>query len=307
MEFFRGTHIDFIGKAKAVFTFSTAFIILGLVAIWTTGGIQFGIDFTGGTEVNIQYTEGALEVEDLRNVLNDAGVEGAEIKEFGSGNQYILRVPTEINGKAASDEVVRIASEAFPNAGIDLRGSETFEGKVGEEMQMNALVAVICSVFVILLYVAFRFEFTFGLGAVLALVHDILAALIIVVLFNAAGIINLEMNQNMIAAFLAVLGFSINNTVIIFDRIRENTENLKGKAFSELANLSINETLSRTVNTFITTTLALVTIVLFGGEVLQGFAFAMLAGFVAGTYSSLFLSSNFVNWYVNRKTAAARA
>ncbi len=306
MEFFRGTHIDFIGKAKLVFTFSAAFIILGIVAV-SMIQIDLGIDFTGGTEVNIQYNEGTLDVEDLRNVLNDAGVDGAEIKEFGAGNQYILRVPTEINGVAASDEVVRIASAAFPEAGIDLRGSETFEGKVGEEMQMNALTAVIFSVIVILLYVAFRFEFTFGLGAVLALVHDIIAALIIVVVFNAIGLVHLEMNQNMVAAFLAVLGFSINNTVIIFDRIRENTENLKGKSFSELANLSINETLSRTVNTFITTSLALVTIVLFGGEVLQGFAFTMLAGFVAGTYSSLFLSSNFVNWYMSRKTATAKA
>ena len=160
------------------------------------------------------------------------------------------------------------------------------------------ILAVILAVIAMLIYIAFRFEFTFGLGAIVALVHDVIISFGIVMLFHHLGIISNEFNQNMIAAMLTVVGYSVNDTVIVFDRIRENQEKHKGLHFIKLANLSINETLSRTINTVLTVVLVLITMVLLAGPVLQGFAFTMLVGIVFGTYSSVYIATAFVVFYM---------
>lgn len=170
--------------------------------------------------------------------------------------------------------------------------------KVGSELRTAALIAVVLAILAIMLYIAFRFEFTFGIGAAVAIIHDVLVTLAFVTILSKLGILNLEMNTAMIAAFLTVIGFSVNDTVIIFDRVRENLEKHKAMNLIQLMNLSINETLSRTVNTVMTVVLVLLTMTLFGGEGLEGFAFTMLIGIVTGTYSSIYIASAFVIWYI---------
>ena len=172
--------------------------------------------------------------------------------------------------------------------------------KIGDEMRGQALWAILLSVIAITLYIAFRFEFTFGIGAIVALVHDVTIAFTFIVLFQIISPFGLEIDQSILAGMLTVIGFSINDTVIVFDRIRENRNNYKGRSFVDIVNQSINETLSRTVNTTITAELVLLILLFFGGESLQGFAFTMAIGFLVGTYSSIFIATPFVIWYMSK-------
>ncbi len=303
MEFFRNTKIDFLSKRKTFFFVSFVMVVGGMIAA-LLAGIDYGIDFTGGTEIAVKYKEGSADTESIRKTLQDAGISRFELKSYGAPNEFLIRAQDDVataGTAAVSDNVLKSLRAAYPGADksdVELLKVDTIGPKVGKELATNAVIAIILSIIAILIYVAFRFEFVYGLGAVVALLHDVVVAFAITVLFNKAGLINLEVNQALIAAFLTVLGFSINNTVIIFDRIRENLENYKNMSFVPLVNKSINDTLARTVNTFLTTALALMTIVLFGGEVLQGFAFTMLIGFIAGTYSSIYISSSFVVWFM---------
>jgi preprotein translocase SecF subunit len=170
--------------------------------------------------------------------------------------------------------------------------------KVGGELRSKAYLALALSFLMITLYIAFRFEFLYGLGALVALLHDAILAFVISVMVHDLGIINLEINQSFLAAMLTVIGFSVHDTVIIFDRIRENREKFKNMPLLEMMNMSINETLSRTINTVLTAVIVLLVITIFGGEVLQGFSFVMLVGFITGAYSSIYIASSFVAWYL---------
>ena len=305
MQFFTNTHIDFLSKRKTFFFVSFVMVVGGLIASLLVG-VDLGIDFTGGTEVVVRF-ENPVEVDELRTNIANSGVEGFELKSFEADNEFLIRLQQSRTEDAGQDKLVSevvveelrsVYGGSSPETAVEVRSVQTIGPTVGEELKFDAAIAVLLSVLAILAYVAFRFEFVFALGAIVALVHDICIAFALAVLMNKLNIINLEINQGLIAAFLTVLGFSINNTVIIFDRIRENRELHKNQSFVPLVNLSINDTLSRTVNTFLTTALALFTIVLFGGPVLQGFAFTMLVGFIAGTYSSIYISSSFVVWYL---------
>ncbi len=294
MQFFDKTNIDFVGKRKIFFIFSTVVILLGLIGTMTLG-VSYGIDFDGGTEIGVGFS-GEVETNQIRTIVNDAGFDGAEIKSFGKENQFLIRVKES----ADAPQILQAAlASAFPNLQVETLKVDKIGPKIGKESRMDAMIAVFLSVIAILLYVAFRFEFTFGIGAIVALVHDVLVTFAVIVIVNKFGVINLEINQTILAGMLTVVGFSINDTVIIFDRIRENKENLRGKRFTDLVNTSINETLSRTINTVLTTALVLLALVLFGGPVLEGFAFTMLVGIITGTYSSIYIASSFVIWYWN--------
>jgi preprotein translocase SecF subunit len=188
--------------------------------------------------------------------------------------------------------------KTFPNQTLTLLKVDKIGPKVGAELRSKAFIALGLSFLMIMLYIAFRFEFLYGLGAIVALVHDAILAFVVSVMVHDLGIINLEVNQSMLAAMLTVIGFSVHDTVIIFDRIRENREKHKNMPFIEMVNLSINETLSRTINTVMTAVIVLIVITIFGGEVLQGFAFVMLIGFITGAYSSIYIASSFVAWYL---------
>lgn len=304
MEFFRNTHIDFIGQRTKFFILSIVVTVAGLVAA-AVAGIDYGIDFEGGNEIAVEFSQ-TTETGAVRAALEKAGYAGSEIKSYGQANQYLIRVAdvpaVQQNNATTSvtDELMGTLQQSFPNENIKLLKSEKIGPKVGAELRQQALIAVVLSIIAILIYIALRFEFIYGLGAIIALVHDVLVAFAAVVIFHKLGILNLEINQNMIAAFLTVIGFSINDTVIIFDRIRENREVHKSMPLIPLMNMSINETLSRTINTVLTVVMVLLTMVLFGGEVLAGFAFAMLVGIVTGAYSSIYIASSFVIWYLEK-------
>jgi preprotein translocase subunit SecF len=263
-------------------------------------GLKFGIDFTGGTEVGVELSGKANATAEIREIVEKGGVFGIEIKSFGRDNQYLIRVPADAYG--AGVDVRKTVEERLQQAmsaeNIKILMVNNIGAKVGSELRTAALIAVVLAIIAIMLYIAFRFEFTFGIGAAVAIIHDVLVTLAFVAILSKLGFLNLEMNTAMIAAFLTVIGFSVNDTVIIFDRVRENLEKHKAMNLIQLMNLSINETLSRTVNTVMTVVLVLLTMTLFGGEGLEGFAFTMLIGIVTGTYSSIYIASAFVIWYV---------
>lgn len=294
MQFFGKTNIDFLGKRK-IFAVISAIVLVVSVTAAIILKPNVGIDFQGGTEIAVKFDE-PVSTQELREIIDGAGFQGGEIKSFGAENQFLIRIKE--TGKEVRQIPVLLAEKypGFTEAKNVLK-SDTIGPKIGGEMYLNAVLAVVLAVVFILLYIAFRFEFTFGLGAVVALVHDVLITFGLIVIIDHTGLINLEFNQAILAALLTVVGYSINDTVIIFDRIRENTDRHKGMNFTKLANMSINETLSRTVNTTLTSTLVFITIILFGGPVLQGLAFTMFIGIITGTYSSVFIASSFMIWY----------
>ena len=298
MQLFSKTNIDFLSKRGTLVWLSLVLNIIGIVAPFALG-LRFGIDFAGGTEIAVQLNA-SNKVGEIRTAIEEANLTGAEIKSYGADNQYLIRIPSTSYADDPTPAVVDAIKKAIPGESVNLLKKDSIGPKVGEELRNKALLAVILAVFAIGIYIAFRFEVLYGVGAAIALLHDVLVTLAMVTVFSSLGIINLEINQAMIAAFLTVVGFSVNDTVIIFDRIRENRELHKGMNLIKLMNLRINETLSRTVNTVMTVVLVLLTLVLLGGEVLQGFAFTMLVGIVTGAYSSIYIASSFVVWFMEK-------
>jgi preprotein translocase SecF subunit len=258
-------------------------------------GIEFGIDFEGGTEIAYQFSK-PVHADVIRNAVEKAGIKGGEIKSFGKENQFLVRVKDSEN---AQQKITDAFNKYLPDNKTTTLKVDKIGPKIGKELRGQAFLAVIISIIAIMLYIAFRFEFTFGFGAVIALIHDVVLTFLVVIIVNKLGWIDLEFNQSILAAMLTVVGFSVNDTVIVFDRIRENKDKMKGTPFLKLVNLSINETLSRTINTVLTVVIVLLTIVLLGGPVLQGFAFTMLIGIIFGTYSSIYIASVFVLWYMH--------
>jgi|DewCreStandDraft_2_1066082.scaffolds.fasta_scaffold02371_5 preprotein translocase subunit SecF len=300
MEFFGKTSIDFLGKRRLFLVVSVVINVIGLILL-IFGGLRLGIDFLGGTEVAVRFSS-EQHTDAIRSAVAAAGFPNAEIKSYGKASEFLIRVP-EIGGQGEQSASFRIVSglkKAFPSETITVLKEDRIGPKIGSELRTKAFVAVLLAIVAILLYIAFRFEFIYGLGAVVALVHDVLVALTFVLIGQKLEILNLEFNQGVLAALLTVVGFSINDTVIIFDRIRENRDKHKGMALVPLMNLSINETLSRTINTVLTVVLVLATLLALGGEVLHGFSFTMLVGIITGTYSSIYIASAFVVWYTER-------
>jgi len=297
MEFFHGTKIDFLSKRKLFFMISTSVIVLGIIAVFVIGP-KFGIDFIGGTEMAVRFSP-VQSIESVRSTIEKAGFVGSEIKSYGTSDEFLIRL-NDGGDKAVSTKVTESLKKAYPNATVTVLKIDRIGPKVGDELRIQASIAVVLAVIAIMLYIAFRFEFVYGIGAIVALVHDVVFAIIAIVIVQKLGIINLEINQASLAAILTVLGYSINDTVIVFDRIRENKELHKGMKLVPLINLSINETLSRTLNTVLTVVVVLTTMTILGGEVLQGFAFTMLVGILIGTYSSIYIASATVVWYLEK-------
>lgn len=300
MQFFSNTHIDFLGKRKIFYMVSLVVTVAGIVAALVRG-VEFGIDFEGGVNAEFRFPE-AVAIADVRSAVESAGFEGAEVKSGGE-NDVIVRVKG--NETAEQGENLGQVTERLNTALRDkfqYQGSDTIitrevnsvGPKIGKELRTGAILAVLFSVIAIMVYITFRFQWQYGLGAIIALLHDVLVAFAFAVICNGLFGLNLEMNQSMLAAFLTVVGFSINDTVIIFDRIRENKTIHRGENLMMLMNRSINEVLPRTINTSLTVILVLLVLLIFSGSVLQGFAFTMLIGIITGTYSSIYIASSFV-------------
>jgi len=301
MRFFKKTNIDFMGKRKTWYTVSLCVIAVGLISIPLKGGLDYGLDFTGGTELVVEFTS-IPEIGTVRDMMTKAGFDRNEIKTFGDPNKLLIRTQTLGAGTTVGERIKQALRETFPTLDTKVLSEQKIGAKVGSEMRKDAFLAILFSLIAMLLYVGFRFKFVYGVGAVVALFHDVLVVLGIISLVDGlTPFTNFEIDQNMIAAFLTLVGLSVNDTVVIFDRMRENQKIYRSLSLAELMNKSLNETLSRTIIT--SGTIFIVTLVLFllGGEVNRGFAFAMTIGIITGTYSSIYIASAIVLDYTNRK------
>ncbi len=286
MEFLVGTHINFLGHRRGAFILSLAVIAIGLISLGIQGGPKLGIDFEGGILLQVQF-EQPIAAESIRETLAEIGLDDAEIQHFGSGREAIIRTRDQ-GGEDLTGAIVTALNEANPNNQADVRRQELVGPKVGGELRKKATLAILYALFGILIYISLRFEFKFAVGAVAALVHDVL---IVLGMFSLTG---RELSLPVIAAFLTVVGYSLNDTIVIYDRIREDRRKLYGKSFVEIVNTSLNESLSRTIVTSLTTLLVVLCLFFLGGEVIRDFAFALMIGVVVGTYSSLYVASPLV-------------
>lgn len=299
MRFFKKTEIDFMGKRKLWYTISVLLILSGIVSV-SVKGINFGIDFKGGTELVVRFTHD-VDIADVRAAMDKIGFNKAEIKTFGSSRDILVRTPEQAAMSEITDRIRSGLTAQLPDNPFAIQKGERISPKIGAELRRDAVYAVLASLVAILAYLGFRFTFVFGIGAVVALFHDVLMTLGLVSICD--GLIpqlNLEFSQTMMAAFLTLVGLSTNDTVVVFDRIRENQKIFKTMSLTDLINKSVNETLSRTIITSGSIFVVLLILVLFGGEVIRGFAFASLIGIVTGTYSSIYIASALVVDWVNR-------
>ncbi len=290
MKIFKELNIDFMGKRKSFYMLSAIVLVAGFASLFLKG-IEFGLDFKGGTEVVVRFPR-PLEINELRSWMNEADMGSIEIKSFGTDTDWIIRTDQKGVGTAVSDRIKEVLTNHFPDQGITLLQENRVEAKIGSEMRRDSVVAIFFALIGILIYIGFRFKFIFAIGAVVALFHDVLLTLGLISIFT--GLIpglNLEFDQAMVAAFLTLVGFSVNDTVVVFDRVRENLKLFKSSAFEPVLNKSINTTMSRTVLTSITTLITMLALLFFGGEPTRGFAFAMSIGVLTGTYSSIFVAS----------------
>jgi preprotein translocase subunit SecF len=375
MRLFENINIDFLVKRKTFYIISISIIVLGLISVFVKG-LEYGIDFKGGTEVIVSFNK-PVQLAEVRSAANQIGIGNVEVKTYGTTAENVLiRTPLQeisqeqfdkivVNIKKALEEVipetlysvkdkatnsivftfsspdtakfivdqllskgfqaglfsqeetnrdviVRVGvsdlireglKNKFANYSFEIIKEDKVGPKIGKELRRDAVIAIFLSLIVILIYLGFRFKFVFGVGAVLALFHDVLVTLGFVSFFN--GLIpglNLEITQSIIAAFLTLVGFSVNDTVVVFDRIRENLKIHKTMDLKDLFNMSINRTLSRTILTSGTVFLVVLALLLFGGEVNRGFAFTFMIGIITGTYSSIYIASAIVyDWTMKRK------
>lgn len=296
MRLFQNTNINFLGIRKKFYTVSVAIIVIGMVTL-ILKGIPLGIDFLGGTELQIKFNE-EINIGELRSVMDKNGFSGMEIKTLGSMKEVLLRTPLQGEGTIIADKITEAIKKDLSNNTFEVLRIDKVGPKIGAELRRNALFAVIFSLLGILIYLSFRFQFVYALGAVIALLHDVLVTIAFISVFNAIfPNLGLEFNQTMLAAFLTLIGFSVNDTVIIFDRIRENIKLYKNENIEDVMNKSVNATLSRTVITSGTVFLTVLVLFIFGGEVLRSFSFTFGVGILTGTYSSIFVASAIiVDW-----------
>ncbi len=303
MRFFRKTNIDFMSKRRTWYVVSLSVIAIGLIAIPLKGGLDYGLDFTGGTEMVVGFSD-APDAGEVRSMMNNAGYLKSEIKTYGDPNKLLIRTQSVGEGTSVGDRMRAILEQTFKDRSPRVLEEQKIGAKVGSELRRDAFFAIVFSLIAILIYVAFRFKFIYGVGAVAALFHDVLVTLGIISLVDGATpFTNFEIDQNMIAAFLTLVGLSVNDTVVIFDRMRENQKIYRSMSLVELMNKSLNETLSRTIITMGIIVAVTVVLFFFGGEVNRGFAFALTVGIITGTYSSIYIASAIVLELTNRRLA----
>ncbi len=276
--------IDFMKPRKAAMMLSAALLLLSVVSL-VAQGLNLGIDFTGGSIIEVGY-EQPVELEPIRETLESGGFSYAIVQHFGSASEVLIRlVPDPEQDRAElSSQVIRLL-EAASESDIDVRRVDFVGPQVGEELTEDGGLAVLYALIAILVYVAFRFEYRFSLGAVAALVHDVVITLGFFSLFR------LDFDLSVLAAILAVIGYSLNDTIVVFDRVRENFRKIRKKTTLEIVNTSVNQTISRTLITSLTTLLVLLSLFFLGGEVIHAFALALIIGVLVGTYSSIYVAT----------------
>lgn len=314
MRIFENTNYDFLGKRTRYYLISAVIIVIGFIILFTTKSIPLGIDFSGGTEIQLQF-ENDINISELRSAMDDAGFAGMEIKTMGTERDVLLRTPMQGEGLQVAERIEDGIKQKISDNKFEVMRTDKVGPKIGEELRRNALFAIIFSLIAILIYMAFRFQFIFAVAAVIALFHDVMVTIAIIAIANflIPGL-RLEFNQSMLAAFLTLVGFSSNDTVVTFDRIRENIKLFKNDNTVSVLNKSINDTLSRTVITSGIVFLTVLVLFIFGGEVNRSFAFTFGIGIIVGTYSSIWIASAIVaDWKIKEskslknKSAGIRA
>ncbi|MBN2645297.1 MAG: protein translocase subunit SecF [Desulfuromonadaceae bacterium] len=288
-------NVDFVGRRRLAFIASIALILVGLVSLIAHGGPEYGVDFAGGTLVQLRFDENT-DAAQLKQLLVPEPLPSAVIQQFGDeANEFLIRAQVTDSGLQGLRSAILSRLEASYGAGkVDLRRIEMVGPQVGKELREKGLLAILYAMIGILAYITWRFEFRFAVGAIVALMHDVLLTL------GAFSLFGKEIDLPIIAAFLAIIGYSLNDTIIVYDRIRENMARHHKDDFSRVVNRSINETLSRTLLTSGTTLLVVLALFVFGGGVIHNFAFALLVGVVVGTYSSIFVASPILIAWQNR-------
>lgn len=277
-------NINFMARSKLALIFSVTLIIISIGSL-ATRGLNQGIDFTGGYLIEVGYSKPA-ELTDIRNVLKTNGFDDAQVQHFGTSQDVMVRLApiAHANQAEVSDKILNILKQQSPD--VNMRRVEFVGPQVGEELREQGGMALLIALFGILIYISIRFQFKSAIGAIIALVHDV------IITIGVFSVVQMSFDLTVLAAILAVIGYSLNDTVVVLDRIRESFRTLRKKTPTEVLNISINSTLSRTIMTSVTTMLVLLALFFFGGEVIHGFAFALLVGVFVGTYSSIYVASS---------------
>lgn len=284
------TNFDFMGK-RFIFLGISAFILLASVVLFFTHGLNYGVDFTGGIEMNVAFTDTSVDSQHVREILKEVKADDLQVQKFSDSkyNEYLIRVKgnDESLGQLTKDIEVKL-EQKFEKGKYEIRKVDIVGPKVGKELKMSGIYALIYAMLGIFIYVAIRFDYKFSTGAIVALIHD---PLVIIGVFSITGY---QFTLSTIAALLTIIGYSVNDTIVVYDRIRENMEKQKGTNLYDVINKSVNETLSRTILTSLVTMLVVVMLLIFGGSTLWDFSLALAIGIVVGTYSSIFVASPIV-------------
>ncbi|MEO0102707.1 MAG: protein translocase subunit SecF [candidate division WOR-3 bacterium] len=278
------TNIDFLGRRKFTYILSGILLLISLLSLFLFRGLNYGIDFSGGTVLHLAFRE-AIKTEDLRAILEKMGVKSAMVQKYVEGYEFIIKVgPADYQrlGNFSSD-LLSMLRTYFPNTQPEILKEETVGPRIGKELQRNTMIALILGIIGILIYVSFRFDFRFGTGAILALIHDAVISTGFVSLFS------IPVNIPVVAALLTIIGYSVNDSIVVSDRVRENLKKMRKDNFLLILNQSINETLSRTILTALTTILVTVILAIFGAAEIRDFARIMTFGIIIGTYSSIYI------------------
>jgi preprotein translocase subunit SecF len=292
------TKYDFVKPWRIAIGATVAFIAIGLIALGIHGGLNRSIEFTGGTLVQAEFAK-KPDVGDLRSTIDAAGFKGAEIQQFGSDTSYTIRaaghqVAPGAKVENTATEIQSALERKYGAANVHVARTEIIGPRVGEELSRNAMIAILISLGVTMLYLAVRFEWRFGVAAVVATAHDLLSTLAFL------AIMRLEVSLTVVAALLTVIGYSLNDTIIIFDRVRENLKKARPEPLYDVLNRSINETLPRSILTHVTVAAATLSLLLFAGEVIRPFSWIMLFGIVTGTFSSIYIAGPILLWIERR-------
>ena len=291
MRFFKETNFNFIGSRKIMFMLSALLILAGIISLALKGGPKYGIDFSGGVVLQLRFNED-IPTEQVRAALKSVNLGMSEIQKMKGTREFLIRTELLEEDQIASQVIITALEEIIPGIDVEIRREEKVGPKIGEELRTNALKAILISLVGIIIYMTLRFEFKFSIAAILALIHDVM---ITVTIFSLC---NKEISLPIVAALLTIVGYSLNDTIVVFDRIREDLKLYRKDTYGNILNLSINQCLSRTVNTSMTTLLVILSIFIFGGKVIHDFSFALLIGVMVGTYSSIYIASPILlEWY----------
>jgi len=298
MELIRpDTRFDFIGKRKFTIWVSTIAILLSIGSIFYHGGLRYGVDFAGGILLQIKFSK-IVDISEVRNAMEAIGSKDAVVQKFGGEDEFLIRIEKSSEDLEAMSKTIQASlQERFKGQTLEIRRAEVVGPKVGSDLKKKAIWATVLSFLAILIYVAVRFrQVSYGLGGIVALIHDI------IITFGAISLFDLEFSLPLLAVILTIIGFSINDTIVIFDRVRENIKKMRKEKLNNIFNVSINETLGRTILTSGTVMMVVLILFFFGGSVIHDFTSALIVGLISGTYSTVYVASPIVLLWHNHIT-----